>query len=140
MRVCIHCGHQVSDNAVICPTCGANISYNVNGETGNQTYAQHAPRVDDEYSALSIAGFILSFFTALIGLIISIVAFNEAKRTGSAKSKSFAKAGIIISSIEMGLGVLAAIIYVIFFIAIFVGIGTGIGGGAGYYSLFAALL
>lgn len=140
MRVCIHCGHEVPDNAVICPTCGANISYANGGEVGGQTYAQHAPRVDDEYSALSIAGFILSFFTALIGLIISIVAFNEAKRSGSAKSKSFAKAGIIISSVEMGLGVLAGVIYFVFVIAVLMGIGAGVGGGAGYYSLLAAIL
>ena len=66
---------------------------------------------------MSILGLVLSFFTAFVGLIVSILAYNEAKRTGSAKSQSMAKAGIIIGAVEIGIAVFTVVIYIIVFLA-----------------------
>ncbi len=123
MRVCIHCGNQVPEDAAFCPVCGADIRYNANREAAGGAYAQPQPRPApapaDEYSPMSIAGFIVSFFSAIIGLILSILALNESKRTGSVKSGNFAKAGIIISSVSLGLTVLVAIVYVFILLVFF---------------------
>ncbi|MDE7087804.1 MAG: hypothetical protein K2O67_06395, partial [Clostridia bacterium] len=57
----------------------------------------------DTYSALCILGFVFAFLSPLVGLILSIVAYNESKRTFSQKSMSLSKAGIIVSAVLMGL-------------------------------------
>lgn len=121
MKFCTHCGKEVLDDAVICPNCGCSVQYDETpqGAAAPQFTApqpQHTAPADT-YSTMSILGLVLSFFTALVGLIVSILAFNEAKRTGSTKSQSMAKAGIIISAVEIGLGVLVGIIYIIVFLA-----------------------
>jgi len=106
MKFCEHCGNEVLDDAVICPKCGCSVS------NGNAPQAQQGqvPPMMDTYSGLSIAGFILSFLGGLLGLILSIVAYNEAKRVGSQKSMTLSRAGIIISAVLMGLSVLLTII------------------------------
>ena len=108
MKYCSHCGNEVLDEAVICPKCGCSVSYGGGVQVGQQMQP-----AADSYSGLSIAGFILSFVESLIGLILCIVAYNEAKKTGSQKSLGLARAGIIISAVIMGLAVLAVIVYII---------------------------
>ena len=123
MNYCIHCGSSVLDDAIICPKCGCSVQYdnvskandynNYNGynNVGNGYAQNSAPRpVVDSYSSMCIAGFILSFFWTLVGLILSIVAHNESKKTGSAKSLSLSKAGIIVSSVFLGIEAFAVIV------------------------------
>jgi type II secretory pathway pseudopilin PulG len=58
-------------------------------------------------SGLAIAGFVCSFFCAVLGLIFSIMGRNECKRSGGTiQGEGLALAGIIISSISLALGVL----------------------------------
>lgn len=64
-------------------------------------------------STLSIIGFIFAFLFTLVGLIISIVAYNNAKTEGDVRSQNFAKAGIIVSVVFMALGILLTVIVVI---------------------------
>lgn len=119
MKFCQHCGNEVLDDAVICPKCGCSVN------NGNQNQAQPQGQVPpnmDSYSGMSIAGFILSFLGGLLGLILSIVAYNDAKKTGSQKSMTLAKAGIIISAVMMGLYV---ILYIIIIAA---GVAAGVSG------------
>lgn len=123
MKYCIHCGREVLDDAIICPGCGCSVQYGNDGEgftKSNNGSAQQrqVPPFADNYSGLSIGGFILSFFSPLIGLILSIVAHNEAKRTGSGKSLSMSKAGIIISSVLLGLVALVVLFWFIFFFSV----------------------
>ena len=54
-----------------------------------------------ETNVLAIVGFILSFFTALIGLIISAVALHKAKTEYGGNGKGLAIAGIVIGSLEV---------------------------------------
>lgn len=125
MKYCIHCGKQVLDDAIICPGCGCSVQYGNNGNNGNtnsgsaqnnnNAQQQYVPPYADTYSGLSIGGLILAFFQPLIGLILSIIAHNEAKRIGSQKSMSMSKAGIIISAVILGI---IALIFVLYFILI----------------------
>lgn len=114
MKYCRDCGSEIPDDAVFCPSCGRSVQDGAN--QGNNTYYNgynNPPYYEDKYSTLSIIGFVLSFFIAIGGLIVSIIALNEAKATGSVKSRNFAKAGIVISSVEIALYVLIIIISVI---------------------------
>lgn len=113
MKFCKHCGNEVLDDAIVCPKCGCSVDY---GNGGIQPQAEL-----DSCSGLSIAGFVLSFLESFIGLILSIVAYNEAKRTGSQKSLSLARAGIIISAVLLGLAVIFGIIYVVFILMVLMG-------------------
>lgn len=108
MKYCSHCGSQVADEAVICPNCGCKVE---GGSSSNGSY-----------SGISIVGFVLAFIMPVIGLIVSIVARNNAKRDGDTKSAGFAKAGIIISACLIAFAVL---IYVIVFIGIIMAAAAG---------------
>ena len=58
-------------------------------------------------SSMAIAGFVLSFFCTLLGLIFSIMGYNECKRSnGIVTGKGFAIAGIVISIANVVIGVL----------------------------------
>lgn len=146
MKYCNHCGKELLDDAVICPSCGCSVQFNgaqqnYNGYQQHTRYdnqqnnygqyqytqqTQQTPPYADKYSPLSIAGFVLSFFGSfvIIALILSIVAYNEAKNTGSEKSRSLSKAGIIISSIVLGISVFVCIVFYIIFIC--VGLGSAL--------------
>lgn len=62
-------------------------------------------------SGMAIAGFVLSFFCGLLGLIFSIIGYNECKASnGTVGGEGLALAGIIISIVSMllGLAIVAA--------------------------------
>ncbi len=68
------------------------------------------PGVPMRTSGLAIAGFVCSFFCSLLGLILSILGYNEcAKSNGAVKGKGFAIAGMVISGTLFIVGILAAI-------------------------------
>lgn len=110
MKYCEHCGNEVLDDAVICPKCGCSVN---NGSRIQAQPQAQVPPMMDTYSGLSVAGFILSFFGGIIGLILSVVAFNDAKKTGSQKSITLSKAGIIISTVLLAISVVTGIIFFI---------------------------
>lgn len=115
MKYCIHCGKECLDDAIICPACGCSVQYGNVSQNINQPQYQNQNILNsncesDKFSVLSILGFIFAFLSSIVGLILSIIAYNEAKTIGSAKSSSFAKAGIIISAVGIGLEILVGII------------------------------
>lgn len=56
-------------------------------------------------SGMAIAGFVLSFFCGLLGLIFSLIGYNECKASnGTVGGEGLALAGIIISLVSMLLG------------------------------------
>lgn len=63
-------------------------------------------------NALAITGFILSFFIPLAGLIVSIFGLKKSKQLHD-NGKGFAIAGIIISSILIGLSLIFTIIFIL---------------------------
>lgn len=75
-------------------------------ETPNYSYSAQAT---GETSGMSIVGFILSFLFPLLGLVLSIVAWKNAGKTGD--KTGLAKAGIIIGTV-LSLAIVGSMIVV----------------------------
>lgn len=97
---CTNCGKEIDDNAVICPGCGV--------PTDNMKKAAPAPAsapAPAQKNTMALVGFILALLGFnLIALILSIVGLTNCKKPEYAgDGKGFAIAGIIISSISLGI-------------------------------------
>lgn len=110
---CRNCGRQVQEGTRYCPYCGSempcdkSIDDRQRAAWENRGYAPSRPA-----NGYAIAGFVLAFFFALLGLIFSIIGYNKSKvMYGS--GRGLAIAGIIISAVWMGF-VLICIISVSF--------------------------
>lgn len=66
-------------------------------------------------NGLAITGFILSFFIPIAGLIVSIMGLKKSKELNN-NGKGFAIAGIIISSIFLGLSLIFTLLFILIFI------------------------
>lgn len=62
----------------------------------------YPPQVQTPLSTLSILGFVFAFVMSLVGLILSIVAYSNAKGEGDLRSKNFSQIGIILSAVFFG--------------------------------------
>ncbi|RYQ63637.1 DUF4190 domain-containing protein [Bifidobacterium pseudolongum] len=79
-----------------------------------QPYAQQpAAYPQDRWNGMAIAGFVCSFLFSIVGLVLSIIGYNQTKKTGE-KGKELALAGIIIS----GLSIVMTIVMIIAFVVI----------------------
>src|SRR6476469_347569 len=90
---CPTCGAQNQSNAAFCSQCATNLlvppgapppnPYNPYGHAP-QTYGQdpgyYAP-IPTRTSGMAIAGFVLSFFCGLLGLIFSCIGYSECKKS-----------------------------------------------------------
>ncbi len=88
---CKNCGKELDDRAVICPYCGVPTGVSED----NKIYDYQATRTN----GYAIAGFVLSFFIALLGLIFSIIGLRKVDEYNS--GKGFSIAGIVISIVSM---------------------------------------
>ncbi len=101
---CKHCGNEIDNNAIICTNCGA-ATDNI-----NKTSPAAAQK-----NTMALIGFILSFFMPLVGLILSIIGYQNVKKPEYAgDGKSFAVAGMAISAVYLGIGLIAGLIGSIF--------------------------
>ncbi|WP_182066888.1 DUF4190 domain-containing protein [Curtobacterium sp. ME12] len=80
-----------------------------NPYNGNAQPYQQSPGQSDRYSVLAIVGFILAFVVSIGGLIVSIIALTQIKRTGE-RGRGLALAGIIISAASIVLSIVFAIV------------------------------
>lgn len=79
-----------------------------------QPYAQQpAAYPQDRWNGMALAGFVCSFIFSIVGLVLSIIGYNQTKKTGE-KGKELALAGIIIS----GLSIVMTIVMIIAFVVI----------------------
>ena len=97
-KFCSNCGNEVVDEAVICTKCGVSVSQNTAVSNNNNGTS----------NGMATAGFILSFFVPLLGLIFSILGLKKVKETN--KGKGLSIAGIIISSIALFITLISVII------------------------------
>ncbi|MEO8827390.1 MAG: hypothetical protein ABI385_01695 [Lapillicoccus sp.] len=74
---------------------------------------QQAPVAEDPGKTLGIVGLILSFFTALIGMIVSIIAWRKSK--GAGLSNVPAVIGIVVGALGTVVLVIAIIVGVVAF-------------------------
>ena len=102
MKYCSRCGKELYDEAVVSIGCGCPVD--------DVRMPFNKPR-SDSWNSLSIVGFILSFFTSLIGLILSIVSYRQVKESGE-KGKELSIAGIIISLVKIAIYVFAWILII----------------------------
>ena len=104
MKYCSHCGAELNDEAAICTKCGCAV---------DEIQSIQRNSSSDSWNAFAIAGFVLSFLSVIIGLILSIIGYKQIKETGE-KGKELALAGIIISSISTAIVALLIIILVMY--------------------------
>jgi hypothetical protein len=118
---CPTCGAANQPNAAFCSQCATNLlvppgapppnpygqPYGHQQPYGYQDPAYYAP-MPTRTSGMAIAGFVLSFFCALLGLIFSCIGYSECKKSnGTVTGEGLAIAGIVISI----LGFLISIVY-----------------------------
>lgn len=115
---CKYCGSQIEDGAQFCPNCGsATERPSAPGGGNSQPYYQQPTyqQPTSTSNTIALVGFILSFFVTLPGLICSIIGYRRAPEYGG-NGRGLALAGIIISSVAIGLTILFVIIYIVAFI------------------------
>jgi hypothetical protein len=106
---CPTCGAQNQPNAAFCSQCSTNLMAPPGGmpypgiQPGPPMPGMYgAPTVVPRTSGMAIAGFVLSFFCNVLGLIFSIIGYNECKRSnGAVTGGGLAMAGIIISVLSL---------------------------------------
>jgi Domain of unknown function (DUF4190)/zinc-ribbon domain len=120
---CPTCGAQNQPNAAFCSQCATNLLVppgapppNPYGQPyGHQPYgnpmgygqdpAYYAP-IPTRSSGMAIAGFVLSFFCGLLGLIFSCIGYSECKKSnGQVTGEGLAIAGIVISILQLLMGI-----------------------------------
>lgn len=122
---CTKCGNKNDDGSSFCGNCGAAL---VSNDNNNSAYAasdmnnQYNPNVqnvntycnpqqngyynqaqNNSYSkmnSMALAGFIVSFFFGLVGLILSLIGFHQTRVRGE-RGKGFAIAGIVIGCLSV---------------------------------------
>ena len=108
MKYCTYCGTQLLDQAVVCPKCGCAV---------DESFA--SKRSEPAWNTLAIVGFILSFVNTIVGLVLSIIAYKQIQSSGE-QGKGLAKAGIIISSVSIGVSLItsliASLVYIVYFV------------------------
>lgn len=105
---CPTCGAQNLPNAAFCSQCSTNLMAPPGMPPGPPGMMPGAPMMygappqQTRTSGMAIAGFVLSFFCGLLGLIFSIMGYNECKKSmGTVTGEGLAIAGIIISIISI---------------------------------------
>lgn len=101
MVYCRNCGKKIDEKAYVCPHCGV-----LTGVTDETQRRQQ--QTEKKSNVFAIAGFILSFFVAIAGLVLSIIGCSKSKELNG-EGKGLSIAGIIISAISMGLNVLSSV-------------------------------
>lgn len=108
---CKNCGKQIDDNSVVCPYCGAETKSQATAQQPQYQQPQYQqpqyqqPQYQQQYSekrsnSYAIAGFVLAFFFALLGLIFSIIGLRKVDECGGS-GKGLAIAGIVLSILSM---------------------------------------
>ncbi len=86
MKYCTHCGSELRDEAVLCPKCGCMVdSYNSVGKNNDNSSG----------NGFAIAGFVLSFFGGILGIIFSAIGLSKSNKNGG-KGKGLAIAGLVV--------------------------------------------
>ena len=121
---CTNCGKELMANNNFCPECGTAVVRDAHECTElsepKLDQAPLEPVIQPEVRThpLTIVGFVLSFFTPLVGLILCIIARNKIKKDPMiAGSKELTVAGIVISIAVLVLSALILSFYALIIIA-----------------------
>ena len=110
MKYCSKCGAQLADDDDYCYFCGAKFDEVKKEEQKEQPTFQDQSYYEDKYygqrpNTIALVGFVFSFVSPIVGLILSIIGLNKARQMNGL-GKGYAIAGIIISIVSMILSVL----------------------------------
>jgi hypothetical protein len=112
---CPACAHSNPPGANWCAACGNGMPNQMHPPAPHMSYGHPSPYyapspVTRRTSGMAIAGFVLSFFCGILGLIFSIMGYNETKREPDrVEGQGLAIAGIVISIVTTIIGILYAI-------------------------------
>lgn len=108
---CKKCGAQIEETSNFCPKCG------------ESAMPEDVQKDDNPAMIFSIIGFVLSFFSSIAGLIVSIIAFKKYKQQENQQYKGLTIAGLAISTVGCAYYVasivsslLGTILYIIVFL------------------------
>ncbi len=83
---CRKCGKQIDDEAIMCPYCGEfTDAFELSRENQRQ----------ERTNGMAIAGFVLSFFIFILGIVFSAIGYVKSKECNS--GRGLAIAGLVIS-------------------------------------------
>ena len=98
MKCCENCGKEQKQKANYCSDCGKSLTDTKETQSTNRT------------NGLAIAGFIVSFFAGVVGLILSIVGLVQIRKTNEG-GKGLAIAGITISAVKILFSIIACFFF-----------------------------
>lgn len=110
-KFCAKCGNEIEKGTTFCANCGTPVE-----GTTKKVETESNDNGGQVSNGMATAGFVLSFFVPVLGLIFSIIGLNKANQLNGA-GRGLAKAGLILSIIWLVLEVVAIIFYYIFIIA-----------------------
>jgi hypothetical protein len=91
---CPTCGAVNLPNSAFCSQCATNLMV--------PPHLMGGMHVMPRTSGMAIAGFVLSFFCGLLGLIFSCIGYSECKKgNGTVSGEGLAIAGIVISIVNL---------------------------------------
>ncbi|MBT1582846.1 DUF4190 domain-containing protein [Curtobacterium flaccumfaciens] len=91
---------------------------------GGQTYGAPMQPSSDRFNVMAIVGFVLAFVVNIAGLVVSIIALSQIKKTGE-RGRGLALAGVIISALSLVFG----IFWIIFVVTVLANTPTSTTGG-----------
>ena len=130
--ICKYCGSNISDEALFCPNCGGpqkdeekekktSYEYQSGGaESASRSYSEkqstyssgyeytndassnNSIEIHQKINGMCIAGFVLSLFFSILGLIFSAIGMKQADERGEG-GKGLAIAGLVISIVFLSI-------------------------------------
>ncbi len=112
MKICNRCGNPVDDNLNFCPRCGSNLNMMNVSLIGmkSQSLNGYGPT---QSNGFAIAGFVLSFFSGLLGLIFGAIGLSKSHYTNSGRGLSIAAIWLSIISIIIEIAVIVIYILIV---------------------------
>src|SRR5579883_3500204 len=99
---CPRCGSATGPGAAFCATCGADLAVATAGPMPGAKPVPARLVATEPYrtSTTAIAGFVSAFFCGVLGLILSLLAYGECKRSnGKVGGEGLTVAGIVVSCV-----------------------------------------
>ena len=120
-KFCSKCGKENKATSKYCEFCGNQLAE----EKAEVVKTEAVSLEPTPNNGMAIAGFVLSFFVPLLGLIFSIIGLSKANSLNGNK-KGLAIAGIIISAVTI-------VFRIVFGLGVFAGIMDGLSSYGYYY-------
>lgn len=100
---CRNCGKNIVDGGNVCPNCGTYVQRGTPAPTAAPKAAPTAaPKKEKQSNGMAVAGFVLSFFSPLLGWIFGGIGLKRAEERDGA-GKGLSTAALIIATANFAL-------------------------------------